>query len=203
MKRRIIVMIAAILLAVVAGTAAAQPPPPPPDSSGWDRDAFPRRPPHRPPFVDLNGDGINDLAPDWNRDGLPDALDPMFRGPQVRWRMKWLLLMPEAAKHDSTAFVQWWSQFNTRVSPERAWRRWQNAWFYSLPDSVKTDQNAFRNWWIETRRPEGWEMAWNTWRRWLLMGGPGMMDRGRRMNPDDPDRGPIQPGAPGHRHWRR
>jgi hypothetical protein len=193
MIRQASVIIFVIVLVAVAGTAAAQPPPPPPPDStqSWYGRPPGGPPPHRP-FVDLNGDGLNDLAPDWNRDGLPDALDPMFRGPQARWRMKWLLLMPEAAKHDSTAFVEWWVQFNTWVPPERAWHRWQNAWFFSLPDSVKNNQQAFRNWWIESRRPEGWEMAWHIWRRWLDMGGPEWMDHRRRMDPNEPGMRPGQ-----------
>jgi len=136
-----------------------------------------------PRFVDIDGDGINDLAPDMDRDGLPDAMDPFFLGPQALWRMKWYLLMPEKAKQDSALFTEWWESLNTRVPADRAWQRWQNAWFFSLPDSAKTSQEAFRNWWVETKKTQEWDVGWWAWRRWLEFGGPEMMDRGRMFDP--------------------
>lgn len=33
-------------------------------------------------FVDKNGDGYNDNAPDEDGDGIPNALDPDFKGPR-------------------------------------------------------------------------------------------------------------------------
>lgn len=35
--------------------------------------------PHDQHFVDLNGDGYNDNAPDHDGDGIPNALDPDFK----------------------------------------------------------------------------------------------------------------------------
>jgi hypothetical protein len=179
---------------LLAAAAAAQPPPPPPDSGlrpPAQRGPHPgdRPRPHHPPrFVDLNGDGINDLAPDRDGDGLPDALDPMFRGAQVRWRLHWLRSMPQEARQDSAAFAKWWNEQGAPVPADRAWRRWKGAWFFSAPDSVRGNRDAFRNWWMETRRPAGWEMGWRAWNRWLERGGPGGMgpfDRRGMFDPRD------------------
>ncbi len=35
-------------------------------------------------FVDANGDGYNDNAPDADGDGIPNGLDPDFTGPKIR-----------------------------------------------------------------------------------------------------------------------
>ncbi len=35
-------------------------------------------------FVDLNGDGINDNAPDADHDGIPNGKDPDYTGPKTR-----------------------------------------------------------------------------------------------------------------------
>jgi hypothetical protein len=37
---------------------------------------------HGPGFVDLNGDGINDNAPDDDGDGIPNGMDPDYSGPR-------------------------------------------------------------------------------------------------------------------------
>ena len=37
---------------------------------------------HGPGFVDKNGDGINDNAPDDDGDGIPNSLDPDYTGPK-------------------------------------------------------------------------------------------------------------------------
>ena len=39
---------------------------------------------HGPGFVDRDGDGLNDLAPDRNEDGIPNGLDPDYRGRGAR-----------------------------------------------------------------------------------------------------------------------
>jgi hypothetical protein len=175
--------VTAMVLTFIAASAIAQPPPGPPPGDP----PSPRGDDPRPRFLDMDGDGINDLAPDRDGDGLPDALDPMFRGPQARWRMKWYLMMPEAAKRDSAAFTEWWNGLGTPVPADRAWRRWRAAWFFSLPDSARQGPEEFRAWWLESRRPGNWERGWHAWRRWVEMGGPDMMDRRRefleRRNP--------------------
>lgn len=186
-----------LLVFTLAGLAWAQPPQdtllPPPGPGGPPPGAPGEapRPPHDrhgPRFIDVDGDGINDLAPDRDGDGLPDALDPMFRGPQARWRMKWFLMMPAEAKRDSAAFVKWWSSLDLRVPADRAWQRWKRAWFFSAPDSVRGKQEAFRNWWIQSKRPGEWERGWMSWNRWIELGGPDMFDP--RHRPDfDPRRG--------------
>lgn len=39
---------------------------------------------HGPRFVDEDGDGFNDNAPDHDGDGIPNGLDPDYTGPQMR-----------------------------------------------------------------------------------------------------------------------
>lgn len=39
---------------------------------------------HGPRFVDEDGDGYNDNAPDHDGDGIPNGLDPDYTGPQMR-----------------------------------------------------------------------------------------------------------------------
>ena len=39
---------------------------------------------HGPGFVDKNGDGYNDNAPDHDGDGIPNGLDPDYTGPKNR-----------------------------------------------------------------------------------------------------------------------
>lgn len=192
-------LLTGLLILTLAGMVYAQPPQdslrPNPDGPGPGFRGG--RPPWSPPpgggprFVDVDGDGINDLAPDLDGDGLPDALDPMFRGPQVRWRMKWFLMMPAEAKRDSAAFAKWWDDMDMRVPADRAWQRWKSAWFFSLPDSVRGNEEAFRHWWIQSKRPGEWEHGWRSWNRWIELGGPDMMDHRRRPE-FDPRHGPLR-----------
>lgn len=46
-------------------------------------------------FIDKNGDGYNDNAPDHDNDGIPNGLDPDYMGKKFRWGAKF--------KNDSTA----------------------------------------------------------------------------------------------------
>ncbi len=39
---------------------------------------------HGPGFVDQNGDGYNDRAPDHDGDGIPNGMDPDYTGPKMR-----------------------------------------------------------------------------------------------------------------------
>lgn len=39
---------------------------------------------HGKNFVDKNGDGYNDLAPDHDGDGIPNGLDPDYKGSQMQ-----------------------------------------------------------------------------------------------------------------------
>lgn len=39
---------------------------------------------HGPGFVDKNGDGYNDYAPDHDGDGIPNGVDPDYTGPRLR-----------------------------------------------------------------------------------------------------------------------
>lgn len=39
---------------------------------------------HGPNFVDKNGDGFNDNAPDHDGDGIPNGLDPDYTGPKLQ-----------------------------------------------------------------------------------------------------------------------
>jgi len=41
---------------------------------------------HGPRFVDENGDGFNDNAPDHDGDGIPNGLDPDYQGQKNRHR---------------------------------------------------------------------------------------------------------------------
>jgi hypothetical protein len=41
---------------------------------------------HSRRFVDKNGDGYNDNAPDHDGDGIPNGLDPDYKGSKNRWR---------------------------------------------------------------------------------------------------------------------
>ncbi len=46
-------------------------------------------------FIDKNGDGYNDNAPDHDNDGIPNGLDPDYKGKKFRWGAKF--------KNDSAA----------------------------------------------------------------------------------------------------
>lgn len=127
----------------------------------------------RPRFIDLNGDGINDLAPDLNGDGLPDALDPMFQGPQARHRMGWFRMIPDSARTDSSMFRNWWEGMSRPQGWRVAWTAWRD--------------------WADRMDNAGGMPG---------MGNSGMSPRGNRFQPDNTSRrqgGGMGPGGGGGR----
>lgn len=100
----------------------------------------PATPPPRPQprFIDLDGDGFNDLAPDRDGDGIPDYLDPDTKGARgPRWA--WFRSVPDSARHDSVRFSRWWQRTNPNRDWRDAWRRW--SWFRDA-----TPQDRARMW---------------------------------------------------------
>jgi len=85
-----------------------------------------------PLFLDINGDGINDLIRDTDGNGLPDDLDPLFVGPQAKCRWAWFRAIPDSAMTDSVAFKGWWEQ------TERP-HNWLDAW-YGWRESMEMDE---------------------------------------------------------------
>lgn len=60
-------------------------------------------------FVDKNGDGFNDLAPDHDGDGIPNGLDKDWRkmqgnkrGYRHRHRHGWRIELPDSTKSDDS-----------------------------------------------------------------------------------------------------
>jgi hypothetical protein len=86
-------------------------------------------------FVDLDGDGFNDLAPDSDRDGIPDCVDPDNRasGNQVAW-----------GRGRGAEGIRW-------------------ASYRGMPDSVAVDSTRFRVWWESQAREDAWQRAWQQW----------------------------------------
>ena len=119
MQKRITAVLFGLLLTL--GVLYAQPAPDSTATQPQDRRG------HGPRFVDMNGDGINDLAPDCNGDGIPDALDPMFQGPQARYHLGWYRSMPDSVMSgDSLAFRSWWEEQQRRPSWQEAWSNWRS-----------------------------------------------------------------------------
>jgi len=54
--------------------------------TGNDNQKQGEKPRHGPRFVDENGDGFNDNAPDADGDGIPNGLDPDYQGQKKRQR---------------------------------------------------------------------------------------------------------------------
>ncbi len=81
----------------------------------------------KPAFVDEDGDGLNDLAPDEDRDGIPDRIDPDFGlNRHQRWvRPGVFRSIPDSARQDSQRFREWWQQSGQPQPWRRAWREWQ------------------------------------------------------------------------------
>jgi len=70
--RRLLLIITAITFFAIYGISFAQ----------TQTDSTKMKPQHGKNFVDNNGDGYNDNAPDEDGDGIPNGLDPDFTGPK-------------------------------------------------------------------------------------------------------------------------
>lgn len=109
-----------------------------------------RAPTERPRFVDLDGDGFNDNAPDADGDGIPDCVDPDRgatgrrggRGAGAYWN--WFRALPDSAGADSASFRGWWEGQTGRSDWRAAWLRWNalDAGFRSGP------------WWLDGEQPD-------------------------------------------------
>lgn len=74
-------------------------------------------------FVDKDGDGYNDNAPDHDGDGIPNGLDKDYTGPKLRWgRRGWI--------NDSTS-----------VFPGRGFGR--RAMFFKRRAAIRKDTTSF------------------------------------------------------------
>ncbi|MFA7329491.1 MAG: hypothetical protein WC326_00305 [Candidatus Delongbacteria bacterium] len=83
-----------------------------------------------PAFVDQDGDGFNDLAPDTDRDGIPDCVDP----DQTRLRVG-----------------------TPRRGPGGQGTPWRAG--AVRPDSLARDSLLYRGWY-DSRARQGWGPAW-------------------------------------------
>lgn len=104
----------------------------------------------RPRFVDLDGDGLNDNAPDSDGDGIPDCVDP--DGGRGGWRggrgggAYWghFRAMPDSVGGDSLRFRSWWEDRTGRGDWQAAWLRWNAL------------DSGFRRgpWWLDGDQPD-------------------------------------------------
>ena len=77
MKRFFTILIAAAVLSIYSDLSAQS-----------QTDTTKTKPQHGKNFVDLNGDGYNDNAPDHDGDGIPNGLDPDWKGPKFQYGKK-------------------------------------------------------------------------------------------------------------------
>ncbi len=111
MKR---VLVTLSILFFLAGLAWGQEEPPP----------EPQKPePQR--FIDLDGDGFNDLIPDLDHDGIPDVLDLDVDTELNILRRAWFRSIPDSAKDDTIKFRDWWLKTRPNIPWREAWARWQ------------------------------------------------------------------------------
>ncbi len=94
--------------------------------------------PAKPQFLDLDGDGFNDLAPDIDSDGIPDCIDSDFVPGEnplgiSRWHHNWFVAMPDSVSSDSTHFREWWENGDRNME-------WTKAW-----QALQTMENRFGN----------------------------------------------------------
>ena len=87
-------------------------------------------------FVDQDGDGFNDLAPDTDHDGIPDCVDPdqtqlnvasprQGRGRHGRpWQIN--QARPDSLVRDSLLYIGWWER-RGRHGWGPAWQQWQGG----------------------------------------------------------------------------
>jgi len=80
-------------------------------------------------FVDEDGDGFNDLAPDRDHDGIPDALDSDKGNARGSRQQLWAAFraMPDSVSRDSLRFRTWWTR-HVDSSWQPAWRQWQDRY---------------------------------------------------------------------------
>jgi len=96
-------------------------------------------------FIDLDGDGFNDNAPDIDQDGIPDALDPDIKQKKSNYRWAWYRAIPDSAKSDSSQFQSWWTASNRPVKWQVAWGHWQGIVETFGPDGppCRRDKDGF------------------------------------------------------------
>lgn len=80
---------------------------------------------HHRRFIDLDGDGFNDFAPDADGDGIPNGLDPDFVPGKGGRLPVWTSSVPDSAKNDSLKFASWWKTNNQKVEWRLAWKKLQ------------------------------------------------------------------------------
>ena len=107
-----------LAIAVLTNLPRRSPHPAPPPE-GFHRGT---PPPH---FQDHNRDGFNDLAPDHDRDGIPDPLDPDAREHPGFDRWARYRAIPDSVRADSLLFTDWMRKHHPRANPARAWEHWQ------------------------------------------------------------------------------
>ncbi|MBD3165553.1 hypothetical protein GF324_03060 [bacterium] len=133
-KRRYSLLLAILLLFAVTGGLAAQTPEEPqkkdPEVQRAEREQDsppgerPRPRSNRPRFIDRDGDGFNDLAPDADGDGIPDGIDPDMPGAR-HFRRGWFRAMPDSVREDSVRFQTWWEQRDRPVTWREAWTHYR------------------------------------------------------------------------------
>ena len=149
-------LLLAVLVPLSSADAGEQGPP-----AASDTTAASDAPP-APRFIDRDGDGFNDLAPDADGDAIPDALDPDFAlsGPDSTkrhelFRWAWYRALPDSARADSTRFRTWWEANGPAVE-------WRAAWDYLKQLEATFGPDGRPRWWdydgFDPRRSPFWNV---------------------------------------------